>query len=108
MEQNTQKAVELNKATSDSNVEYGPGSNTVIDTPDLNGENDSSSNKSQNEIKIDSHALNGLRGLISLHVMVFHSLIYSHVGWNILGSVPMSMFILISGFLISLNDGRTQ
>ena len=45
--------------------------------------------KSQEKIKVDfeTSALNGLRGIAALHILVFHSLFYSTLGFIIYGQV---------------------
>lgn len=57
---------------------------------------------------INTQALNGLRGIVSVHIMIFHSLIFSK--WRIftMGSSQMPLFFLISGFILALNEGKTQ
>jgi len=57
---------------------------------------------------INTTALNGLRGFLSVRIMLFHSLLYSKLQWNILGSVDMTFFFLISGFVLGLNEGKQR
>merc|ERR1719295_362233 len=58
------------------------------------------------EKRINTKALNGLRGIMAIYVMVFHSLFFCEWEIDILGYVPMTIFILISGFVLALNDGK--
>ena len=58
------------------------------------------------ESAINSDALNGLRGLASLHVLVFHVLFFSKGRINIIGSFEMPLFFLLSGYSLALNYGR--
>eukprot|EP01084_Bolivina_argentea_P316174 547981_1 len=56
--------------------------------------------------RINTKALNGLRGIIAFHIMVHHSFEFSKFKQNLLGSVQMPLFFLISGFILALNDGK--
>merc|ERR1739838_746616 len=60
--------------------------------------------------KIDSRALNGLRGFASIHVMAFHLL--QPRGWmgadSLCGSVEMPVSFLLSGFCLALGNGKTK
>merc|ERR1719295_884943 len=58
------------------------------------------------EKRINSKALNGLRGIMAIYVMVFHSLYFCEWEIDILGYIPMTFFILLSGFVLALNDGK--
>ena len=40
-------------------------------------------------ISFDSNALNGLRGFAAVHIMIFHSLLYSAWGFNTYGGVSI-------------------
>ena len=42
-----------------------------------------------NGISFDSTALNGLRGLASIHIMLFHAFLYSGWHFNIYGHVSI-------------------
>ena len=68
---------------------------------------DNTEDKSKTE-RIDTKALNGLRGILSVHIMIFHALLYSKSQINILGSVQMSLFFLISGFIFGLSEGKQK
>eukprot|EP01083_Nonionella_stella_P120033 359302_1 len=59
-------------------------------------------------IWIDTEALNGLRGVLSVHIMIFHALFFSKLQINLLGSVQMSMFFLLSGYIFGLSEGKTK
>merc|ERR1719334_2904890 len=58
------------------------------------------------EERINTKALSGLRGIMAIHVMVYHTLRNCEWEIDILGYVPMTFFILISGFVLALNDGK--
>ena len=58
--------------------------------------------------KVDTTALNGLRGILAMYIVVYHSLFFSEATMNILGRVLMTFFFLISGFVTALNDGKRQ
>ena len=69
---------------------------------------DNDNNEHPQPQRIDTQALNGLRGIVAVHIMVFHSLLYSKLQWNILGSVQMPLFFLISGFIFGLSEGKQK
>ena len=50
-------------------------------------------------ISFESSALNGLRGFAAIHILIFHSVIYSSWGFQIYGAV--SQLLLISFFFPS-------
>ena len=60
--------------------------------------------------KINTLALNGLRGLISIHIMLFHSFgaLPGKLSFSILGSVPLTLFFAISGFILALKEGQIE
>ena len=45
-------------------------------------------------ISFDSNALNGLRGFAAVHIMIFHSLLYSAWGFNTYGGVSI-LYIIV-------------
>jgi peptidoglycan/LPS O-acetylase OafA/YrhL len=52
-------------------------------------------------VNMDTHL--GLRGLLTLWIVVFHSFLYSKAGWlAIQGSVWMTQFFLLSGFALGV------
>jgi len=55
---------------------------------------------------INTTALIGLRGILAVYVMVYHSFLLSTLRINILGTIPVTFFILISGFVLALNHGK--
>jgi len=61
-----------------------------------------------NKQNVNTQALNGLRGFLSIYIMLFHTLLFSKWQFNILGSVPMTFFFLLSGFVLGLNEGKRQ
>ena len=59
--------------------------------------------------KIDTTAYNGLRGIICVHIMVFHCAYWSRkdlYSIDLLGSPQMSLFFFISGIILSINESR--
>ena len=60
----------------------------------------------------DKESLNGLRGLFSLHVMMFHACGYmpfpasTKVILDLYGQIPMPMFFLLSGFSLVLRHAN--
>jgi hypothetical protein len=38
----------------------------------------------------DTAALDGLRGVIAVHILLFHALLYSTLQWHIIGSAQVS------------------
>lgn len=57
---------------------------------------------------INTTALTGMRGILSLQIVVFHALLFCKWRYNILGSTSMTFFFLISGFLLGLRDGKQK
>ena len=73
----------------------------------------SSSATSKNETNgqnylINTTAITGFRGFMAIYIMMFHSLISSKSEFNILGSILMPFFFLISGFVLGMNEGKQQ
>ena len=54
---------------------------------------------------VDVRALSGLRGLLALHVAVFHFMYYSTLRWDLQGSPQMPWFFMLSGFTLTLVYG---
>ena len=54
---------------------------------------------------MDTEALDGLRGVVSVHIVLFHALLYSKLQWHIIGSAHMPLFFILSGFVLALGDG---
>eukprot|EP01084_Bolivina_argentea_P151398 264246_1 len=79
--------------------------NIIINEPNANADN---AINTQPQQRIDTQALTGLRGIAAVHIMIFHSLLYSKLQWNILGSVQMPLFFLISGYIFGLSDGKQK
>lgn len=48
----------------------------------------------------------GMRGLLVLWIVIFHSLFYS-VGWNLHGSALMPLFFLLSGYSLAIVYGKS-
>lgn len=49
----------------------------------------------------------GMRGLLALWIVIFHSLFYS-VGWNLHGSALMPLFFLLSGYSLAIGYGKNK
>ena len=75
---------------------------------ELQSTNDTHNDETLNNAKINTTAINGLRGFLAIYIVVFHSLVFSKVEVNILGSTVMTFFFLISGFVLGMNDGKRQ
>ena len=75
---------------------------------ELQSTNDAHNDEAINNAKINTTALNGLRGFLAIYIMVFHSLVYCKWEVNILGSTVMTFFFLISGFVLGMNEGKRQ
>ena len=58
----------------------------------------------------DKGSLNGLRGIFSFHVMVFHAcrVLGTRPKLNLYGHIDMPIFFLLSGFSLALTYGRTK
>jgi len=67
---------------------------------------DPSSKATEGAKRVDTVATTGLRGILSVHIMIFHSFLYSKWNLNLLGSVQMPFFFLISGYVFGLSEGR--
>ena len=55
--------------------------------------------------RVNTNALNGIRGLVSIYVMLFH---YLSDVINLSGTIEMPLFFLISGFGFGLCNGNKQ
>lgn len=65
--------------------------------------------KSREPLKADLSAHLGLRGVLTLWIVVFHSLLYSSAGFvNLQGSSLMTAFFLLSGFSLVSLYGRYE
>ncbi len=49
----------------------------------------------------------GLRGLLALYIMIFHSILFS-VGWNLHGVTIIPFFFLLSGYSLAISYGKNQ
>ena len=65
-------------------------------------------------IRLDNGALNGLRGLLSVHIALDHIIYWTCPGCkdylystNLYGNVHMPFFYLLSGFTLALSYGQT-
>ena len=59
---------------------------------------------------MDKEALNGLRGILSFHIVAFHAYIIpfpSSVPINLYAQIDMPIFFLLSGFGLAVSNGRT-
>ena len=59
-------------------------------------------------MKFDSSALNGIRGISAIHIVLFHAFHYCTFDFNLYGQVHMPLFFLLSGFCMTLGYGKTQ
>ena len=58
---------------------------------------------------LDKGALNGLRGFLSLHIMLFHALprpVPSYPPLNLYATLDMPFFFLLSGFSLAISNGN--
>ena len=58
-------------------------------------------------ISFESSALNGLRGFAAIHILIFHSVIYSSWGFQIYGAVSQLLLISFFFHLIGKFDKKT-
>lgn len=62
--------------------------------------------------RIDTTAITGLRALASMNILVGHLIVTCHVTWqdddfvDLLGGVSVSLFFLLSGFIVAIAYGR--
>ena len=60
---------------------------------------------------VNTLAFNGLRGIVSVHIMIFHCFFWCQENmyrFDLLGSVEMSFFFFMSGFILSINETIKQ
>ena len=69
-------------------------------------EDDTNAQSKPKKPKINTLALNGLRGFVAVYIMIFHSFHYSKSGVDLLGSVWMPIFFLISGFIFGIVESK--
>ena len=74
-----------------------------------------SDNQALTTMKFDSKPLNGLRGMLSIHIVLFHSILFSQAKSNIYGQVscicyeggmkeiPPSLSVIVMYSLSSIN-----
>ena len=58
---------------------------------------------------LDKGALNGLRGFLSLHIMLFHALprpFPNSPPLNLYAAIDMPFFFLLSGFSLAISNGK--
>ena len=55
--------------------------------------------------RVDLSAHQGLRGLLSLYVMIYHYFWYSTLQWELHGSALMPPFFVLSGFSLAVGYG---
>merc|ERR1712038_1881738 len=67
-----------------------------------------SDNKALDPVKFDSKPLNGLRGILSIHLVLFHSILFSQAKINTYGQVHMPLYFLLSGFCLTLGYGKKK
>jgi peptidoglycan/LPS O-acetylase OafA/YrhL len=59
--------------------------------------------KKEERVDMDGHT--GLRGVVSVYVVLFHCVLYSTLGWNWQGSAQMPIFFLLAGYSIAVVYG---
>ena len=65
-----------------------------------------SDNKALDPVKFDSKPLNGLRGILSIHLVLFHSILFSQAKINTYGQVSMSMYKYIHNTVLTNTSNR--
>ena len=53
-------------------------------------------------------SLDGLRGLVSVYITLFHAFHYSTWNISLAGSTQMPLFFMLSGFVLAITDGKTR
>jgi peptidoglycan/LPS O-acetylase OafA/YrhL len=60
-------------------------------------------------LRLDIRALDGLRGIASLHIAVQHYVDYlSPGGPDLMGSGTVTLFLVLSGFVMAIGYGRRK
>ena len=60
-------------------------------------------------LRLDIRALDGLRGIASLHIAVQHYVDYlSPGGPDLMGSGTVTLFLVLSGFVMGIGYGRRK
>ena len=54
---------------------------------------------------LNTYALTGLRGLVTLQVVFYHTILYSELHLQTLVSIQMPLFFLLSGFILTITNG---
>lgn len=96
----------IEDTSSSSNDFETDGTNTEATKMNFETDGTNDQNASREKVRVDSSALTGLRGFLAIHVMVFHFLLWCDWEIDILGSVVMTFFFLLSGFSLALCDGK--
>ena len=60
------------------------------------------------ESMLNTSPLTGLRGFLAFYIMLFHSLLYSDLSFNIFGQVLIPWFYILSGFCLTLKYGNQK
>ena len=91
--------IELNNNSNNNNNNY---------IPDADNDNNSLLPSSSNDLNnhqpntiLDLKAHNGIRGIASIWVAIFHCMFYT-TGFNISGNAPMPIFFILSGFTLTV------
>jgi len=56
----------------------------------------------------ESRALLGLRGLVAVHIMLFHTFWWSKLEWELCGSSAMPIFFILSGFFLTYTSAKVK
>lgn len=56
----------------------------------------------------ERQALTGLRGLLSLHIVIHHTIKKSKLQWNLCASGEMPLFLILSGFFLAYTCGKVK
>jgi len=86
----------------------GTQSSVSSSTQLLNDRSEEFKKERPEKTRVDLRALTGLRGLAALHVTIFHYIFNAPVERkpNLMGSVQMPMFFIMSGFTLTLMYGQ--
>ena len=67
-----------------------------------------SDNQALTTMKFDSKPLNGLRGILSIHIVLFHSILFSQAKSNIYGQVSCICYCYVQVQLINIGPDRLE
>ena len=58
-------------------------------------------------IGLDTSALIGLRGVLALHILIYHCFLKAEASFNLVATIELPLFFIISGFTLALSEGHT-